>query len=124
MAANAKLWYNMGTMPGYSERHLGDERVFDDAFEAVSHNIDDQDRLQAIEVALTHNGKRYALAVETYGMHLARVEPDAEETETDGDPTLVIPVEEILPSDLVNIRHTPFEELEPYLVLQEPDDEI
>jgi len=111
-------------MPGYSERHLGDERVFDDAFEAVSHNIDDQDRLQAIEVALTHNGKRYALAVETYGMHLARVEPDAEETETDGDPTLVIPVEEILPSDLVNIRHTPFEELEPYLVLQEPDDEI
>lgn len=111
----------MSIMPEYSEGYIGDDRIFDDSFEAVSFNADESERLQAIGITLERNGRRYSLEIETYGIHMARLEASAEESETEGDPTLVMPGEEILPSDLVSIKQASFEDLEPFLVLQEPE---
>lgn len=98
---------------------FSDERIFDDSFVALSYH-NDGDKIRAIDLGLTLEGKRYNLAVETFDIHAQRAAASAEEELASGlDQTYVISADEILPSDLLDIKHKNFEELQAFLVEQE-----
>lgn len=105
---------------------LSRANVFDESFKPFSYFADEQQRLQGIELALkTDNGaeraKSYVLSVETVGRHMARVAIDASEAEESDAQTYLISADEILPNDILILKTRSLEELEPYLLEQEPD---
>jgi hypothetical protein len=105
----------------FDSERTAEQHVFDDNFWALSFHADDSERLQSIELALRHEGKSYVLSIETWPIHMQRkaLEEEGEGSSQD-DQVYVLAKEEILPSDLLVLKNKPFEELMPYLVLQEP----
>lgn len=123
------------------------QKVFDEKFNPISFNEKDG-KLMAIELIIEHGNKKYLLPVESYPIYIDRLEqPHNDETaplsnvtdlpfgsglfenvdegaeipDDQDSQSLVVPAEEILPSDLVDLKHRPFEELEPFLIEQTED---
>lgn len=95
------------------------ETLFDDSFYGISfHEINGL--MTAVDLIITHDGKKYLLAATTLGQHMDRVAEDSEEVGGE-EPKYVLSKDEILPSDLQAIKETPFANLELFLV-EQPED--
>jgi hypothetical protein len=105
----------------FDSEHTAERAVFDNDFQAIAYNTDRLHRLQSLEVLIRHGDKNYLLSVETWPNHLQRLAIDSkDEIAEANDAVYVVPKEEILPSDLLDLKNTPFSVLQPYLIEQEP----
>lgn len=98
-----------------------DDRVFDDDFRPLSY-YEENGLMGSIEVLIHRNGRDYALTVESLPVHLARTQSDIDDGEEEtslSNGSYVINADEIMPSDLRDIKKLPIESLRPFLVEQE-----
>lgn len=105
---------NKGEFEQYSKK------VFDETFEPLAYHTEGE-RLAGIQLVVRRGSDEYLLEVQTLGLHMERaaLEEDDGESMNTGAETYVIASDEILPSDLANIKGMTIEQLEPYLELQE-----
>lgn len=93
------------------------ERIFDDDFRMVSYNFKN-DRMLGLDVEVNNEGRTYHMSIEALPLHMER--SAAEDSDSNLEETAyVLPGDEIFPSDVVDIRDAPFEQIAPYLVEQE-----
>lgn len=104
----------------FETRFTAFKSIFDKSFELASY-FEDDEKVLAVEVVKKLGKTAYLMAIETYQLHVERSdsEVESEQAGTVTPQVYVIAADEILPSDLDAIKHTPIEELKPYLVEQE-----
>ena len=92
--------------------NVNPEQLFDDDFQPLSTHMSEE-MLKSIEVALRSNGQYFLLSIMTADLYMERSQ------DADGpDKTYVLPTYEILPADLMEVRHKPIGKLHEYLVAQ------
>lgn len=100
--------------------------LFDDGFfvESFYHNPI-MNTLGSLDIAVEVNEKRYILTVESYPVNVERSVADYSAREqADGPPTFVLPKEEILPSDIANLKRELFanpNKFDDFLIEQDVD---
>lgn len=95
---------------------VGGELVFDDGFRLLSFALDSIG-LVSLEVMVRFEGRTYSMEIVTVGVYVEQSQGDESEEGAVGEPYLISEAE-ILPSELVAIKRSRFEELARYLVEQ------
>jgi hypothetical protein len=111
----------MNVRERFNGQTAAEQHVFDDSFDALSFYASDDGRLGSIEIAIRRAGKSYVISLESYPVHMQRMAMDMDEegAEKLDNHVYVVAGEEILPSELLELKQKSLDELQPFLVEQE-----